>query len=69
VVDMTSQNVSSSMSSILIIPHLFYYLTIVIMTEQEKKELKQYEYNLLVETIEMKEKRLEELKLLLNYIS
>ena len=39
------------------------------MTEQEKKELKQYEYNLLVETIEMKEKRLEELKLLLNYIS
>lgn len=39
------------------------------MTEQEKKELEKYKDNLLVETIEMKEKRLEELKLLLNYIS
>ena len=50
-------------------PHLFYYLTNVVMTEQEKKELEKYKDNLLTETIEMKEKKIEELKLLLNYIS
>lgn len=39
------------------------------MTEKEKKEYEEYECNLLVETIDIKQKKLEELKLLYNYIT